>query len=239
MNQILRAETRVIDRPNSVRANDVFRPYKKEKPQAVRETDVKEDKVLAQLEEALVKFISQWKLVTAFHWVACEVHCEEALALIRDIKYTAKDVEKFTVSLQEFIDLRGFDFKVGLFLSVLVNNCDDDLYLLQLKHLDVKIQDIGFRNNKDIVIDGNVGANLGLEMSSGKLLLNGSSGNCLGWRMSGGTIEIKGDVGLDTGVYMVNGDIYLNGRYGKISDHIIGGRIFHKGKQIFPIGESE
>jgi len=110
----------------------------------------------------------------------------------------------------------------------------------------------------NITLHGNAeGSGAGEYMKRGNIVIHGNSDGQEGARAKGGIITINGDVtdGL-TGFYnegakivvngfcrggigecMTRGEIYLNGDYESLSDKIIGGDIYHKGKLIIKNGK--
>jgi len=53
--------------------------------------------------------------------------------------------------------------------------------------------------------------------------------------MKGGLIVIEGNCGHDTGLAMEGGEIHLNGDYHSLGVNKMGGKVFHKGKLIYPV----
>lgn len=97
---------------------------------------------------------------------------------------------------------------------------------------------LGMEGGK-LVIEGNVRYDAGQYMKGGKLYIKKSAGHKLGLGMQGGQIIVDGDAehkigGDDYSVEpgMSGGEIHVNGNIGRISNRIIGGRIYHKGKLI-------
>src|SRR5271157_1032585 len=74
---------------------------------------------------------------------------------VKDLDYSAKDVEIFSVMLSEFQDREFFLTSAGLFLSALVNNCKEDGVTIHTTHLVRPIYYIGWMNTKNMIVDGN------------------------------------------------------------------------------------
>ena len=181
-----------------------FGRYKSEVPQAVRKPELKENETLAQLKQAWAKFeLTSRGTDDDVHESVCDV--------IRNLKYSAKDVEKFSLALANFEQEPDFETKAGYFLSALINNGLDSDYVVHTDHLSLKINYLGFKNQKNIIVKGNVRDNLGRQMTKGSIIINGDAENDVGHRMTGGVIIIKGNTGNWTGIYMVGGEITLNG----------------------------
>ncbi len=273
-------------------ADNSFGRYKKESPQEVRKADVQENAVLKELRNIYARFkYGQDNVDTAYIRV---------LELISNLSVSAKDIECFTIALAEFQDEKWFAEKAGLMLSALINNGNEEDYTISTKYLIARPQEaviyhLGFRNTKNIIIEGNditrvghkmqrgtiivkgdVSAYAALEMEGGtiivegygdyapghgmrggELIIKGDTGPYVGDSMTGGKIHVLGNVisesagkGMQGGVIIMEGngglwvapvmrggEIYLNGDYASIADNMYGGKIFHKGKLIFPIGE--
>ncbi len=90
-----------------------------------------------------------------------------------------------------------------------------------------------------ITIEGNAGDFAG-RINGGSLIVKGNCGKCAGIGMKSGILTILGRAGVDVGSGMAGGEIRLEGDFGSIKDEgqecVRGGRIFHKGVQIWPNG---
>lgn len=91
---------------------------------------------------------------------------------------------------------------------------------------------IGYKNRKNIRVNGDVGYHVGWSMESGSIIIDGDTGDETGIDMVGGSITINGNAGNAVGHWMKDGEIHLEGDYKSISDGIKGGKIYHKGKLI-------
>ena len=249
---IARAEARVRSIPVITRANSRFDRYRTEPSHEVRRTDVKEDKTLAQLKEAFRNFNFETKgkeksdKDIAFNY-------EKALLLVKTLNYNARDIENFGIAILEFRDYPEFGFCAGIFLSALINNGSERDYVINTKAFGdhVEIHCFGFRNTKNIIVNGGLGVSIGDFMESGSIVINGNAGISIGQQMKDGIITINGNARVYVGFYMeggkvivngnagkgvghviTGGEIHLNGTYESISELICGGRIYHKGKLI-------
>ncbi len=196
--------------PVAVRASSTlaaarnFGRYKSEAPKAVRKPELKENETLAQLKQAWAKFeFSIRDTNDNIYESVCNV--------IRNLKYSAKDVEKFSLALANFEQEPDFKSKAGHFLSALINNGLDSDYVVHTDHLSLKMDYLGFKNQKNILVNGSVRDNLGRQMVEGSIVLNGDTENDAGYVMIGGVITINGNTGNWTGIYMRGGEIILNG----------------------------
>lgn len=211
------ARARSMRRPTTTCADskrrNPFRKYGTEKEQTVRTPKVVEDETLRQLMDRFRSFRSSYHTASNL-----EEHYQEAVEAIRGIEYTAEDVEKFSVALDDFPDDRCIYENLGYFLSALVNEGSDRDYTIHTRHW-AKLPDIlGYKNTKNLTIEGDVGDFLGYLMQEGKILLKGTARDLIGSNMIGGEIHIEGDI------------------ISFISDKIEGGRIYHKGRLIVENG---
>jgi hypothetical protein len=172
----------------------------------------------------------------------------EAGDIIRGLACTSKDIEEFSLALSRFQGDALFDLKAGLFLSALINHCPERICVIHTSHLYEGISELGFRNTKDIVVEGDVGLLVGFEMKGGRILVRGSGGNSAGRSLEngdiilegnvchavglssrGGTITVKGDAGQEVGAWMDGGNIHIFGEISSLSNDVQGGKIFHNG----------
>jgi hypothetical protein len=176
-------------------------PFKGFKP----ETEQTERKPIEHVQNKTVEKLRQiWK--EAVSWMDLDILLDmrtekvydEFREAIRNLKYTSKDVELFSVAMAEFKDEECFEFKAGIFLSALVNNGQETEYTIHTRHLG-EIPHLGFRNrDKEINVDGDCARCLGTEMSGGILRIFGNAGVEVGYQTFGGPgrtgeIHIEGD----------------------------------------------
>ena len=205
-----------------------FGRYKRESELAVRTLEVKGSETLAQLKEA-------WRNTYLYRWDSLDGLYKKSVSSLKDINYSAKDVENFSVVLAEF--QKGFDLdfnlRAGIFLSALINNGKDGDYIIYTNHCKVKPICVGYKNYKSIKINGDVGAACGCQMIGGKIIINGNTDYTLGLSMAGGIIIVNGDVESLAGQLMRGGEIHLNGSFRDLGGPLFGGKIFYRGKLIF------
>jgi len=204
-----------------------FGRFKDEEEHAVRGIPIVEDRVLEQLVKAWAKV--PFDDVT----YACSPlaeHHSKFVAAINGIRYTSKDVEKFSIALTAFQHERFFSEKAGIFLSALISGCPDSDFVIHTMHLDEKIRFLGFHNTKNITVAGDIGGNIcnymlggriivegnaercaGQWMESGEIVINGMGGASLGHEMKGGKISVKGNASQYAGSGMENGEIAIEG----------------------------
>ncbi len=223
-----------------------FGRYKKEPRQTVRRADVKKGDISKALKDAWVKVEYENN-----H----EIFYIKAINLLKDIVYSSKDVGNFSIALAEFQNDKRFSWKAGMFLSALINTCRDQDFIIYTNHLAVNLVLLGYQNTKSIIVNGDVGDDLGsnmeggtitvngnveswcgINMKSGVLIINGNTVHSLGYNLQGGSIIINGYAGFWVGEYMSGGNIYINGNF-ELNLNRFGGRIYHEGRLIS--GESE
>ena len=216
-------------------AVNTFGRYKPEPQQEVRQPVVKPNKALAKLIESWKKF--------DFNCIAYDVRerAEEpyikALELIRNLRYSAHEVEQFSIALVQFQKEREFSEKAGIFLSALINNGSETNYVIHTRHLDKKLSCLGVFNKKNLVIEGDVYYGVGKMMLGGSITVNGNVDFRAGFLMFGGKLVINGNTGTETGYGMTSGEIHVNGeldRYKGNPDSYMptNGRLYHKGQLI-------
>jgi len=226
MAEAVATERRIIRVPPVVAFGSKFGKYKPEEEKEVRKVEVKEDKVLTQLKAA-------WRKLEAHK--AIDFVYKDALKLVEGIGYSAEDVGRFSLALAEFDDKNPYwgylSHKAGVFLSALINNGKDSRYVIHTGHLNLRINDLGFRNTKDITVNGDLGSNVGYGMRGGSITVNGNAGINVGLGMEAGTIIVNGNTGPEVGRKMEGGEIRIEGEY-EAFDPLAGGRVYHKGNLI-------
>ncbi|NYZ74440.1 hypothetical protein H0O00_04825 [Candidatus Micrarchaeota archaeon] len=212
----------VPDAPVLAMANR-FQIHAPETEKAVRKVEVVEDETLEKMKKA-------WKKCNYnYDW---SKYYSKMLEIAKRLRYSAKDVENFSLALVEFQGEKRFSEKAGLFLSALINNSKDTVFVIHTAHFAESINHIGYLNTKNITVEGNAGDYVGGLMTSGTITVEGDAGKKIGWLMKRGIITVKGDAGECVGSGMKDGKIYVNGEIGGISDEISHGKIYHKGELI-------
>ena len=171
---------------------------------------------------------------------------------IQKLGYSAKDVEAFSIALTESHTGRISE-KSRFFPDALINHCPEERFVIHTTHFARPINYIGTQNAKHIVVEGDAGSNLGLKMEGGSILVTGDAGVKVGNSMNGGIITVKGDANsspgsdMNGGTIIIDGDsggaigpvmndaeIHFNGNYSGGVYPQSTGKIFHKGKKIYP-----
>ncbi len=132
----------------------------------------------------------------------------------KGMQCSAEDIEAFSLALEQFQNENYFRIKAGFFLSALINRSEDTDFVIHTGHLNRTINHLGYQNTKIILVDGDVGAAIGIGMKCGSII-------------------VKGSTGSDVGVGMAGGEIHIEGELGEIASRIIHGRIFHGEELVF------
>jgi hypothetical protein len=171
-------------------------------------------------------------------WAECVCHEDnngseksynDILQNIKILRCSAKDIEQFSIVLGEFQGERNFSYKAGQYLSALINNCNDAEFVIHTNHLD-RIDSLGYRNTKNIIVDGNVGCFFGEKMENGTMTVEGDAGDFVGSWMKGGAIIVNGNANAYVGETMKGGSITVMGDIGdEVAHQMKGGIIAVKG----------
>ena len=171
-------------------------------------------------------------------------------------KISSDNITEFSLLLEEHENKNYFGVFTGWYLNALINRSKDKDFKIFTNYLSKTIHYIGYKNRKNIVVNGNAGwgvgggmkdgkitvsgnagDEVGFFMENGKITINGNVGNSVGYNMKDGEITINGNTGRRVGWDMKDGKIHLNGDYKSLGDFILGGNIYHKGKLIVENGK--
>jgi hypothetical protein len=223
----MQISARTFDKSPALSAAGKFGNFKPESGRDVRKMNVKANPVIEEMKKA-------WELheiLTENGGVFDKVTYDRIFKGIKH-RYSAKDVEDFSILMSELQGGAFFPTSAGFFLSGLINNCNDAEFIIHTKAFAEPIISIGYRNTKNITIDGDAGAYLGDEMVKGTIIVKGNAGDSVGWYMKGGSIIVEGDAGYSVGCHMSDGELRINGSFKEISQEFPGGKVFHKGRLI-------
>jgi len=152
------------------------------------------------------------------------------------LEIPSERITEFSLLLEEHENKNYFEYFTGWYLSALINGSRDKDFKIITNYLSKTIDYIGYKNTKNIDVNGNVGGLIGDGMKGGKITVNGNAGDWVGDCMEDGEITINGNARDGVGGYMEGGKIHLNGDYKSLSDYIPGGNIYHRGKLIVKNG---
>jgi formylmethanofuran dehydrogenase subunit C len=183
-----------------------FKGFQPEEEKASRKAEVQESEAVRQMKVA-------WK-AWRYSDISSYQDYRAILPIINNLQYTAKDVEGFSIALVEFQDEDNFSVKAGLFLSAVINSGNDSNYEIHTQHLKMPPDVLGYNNEKNIVVNGDVGYMVGGEMRGGSITVNGDAGSSVGEWMNGGNIVVNGNGGHSIGEQMRGGCITIKGNVG-------------------------
>jgi formylmethanofuran dehydrogenase subunit C len=108
---------------------------------------------------------------------------------------------------------KEFQVEQGIFFSALMNHGKDSDYVIHTEHLDIPIDYLGYRIERDVnvTVRGDVGEWVGNKMRRGSINVEGNTGRCLGHTLMGGSIAVKGNAANAVGFMMKDGNITVNG----------------------------
>jgi formylmethanofuran dehydrogenase subunit C len=215
--------------PPALAISKRFGRYKDEGEHAVRAPDFKENQALAQFIGAFKK-LQGYPTISELENSQREQDYSQALALIKGISYTSDDVALFSVALKGFEEEYFFHTRAGLLLSALINNGDCLDYCIMANALS-GLNYLGYRNTKNITVNGNNMYNLGWGMEAGRIRLIGDWWGMPGTSMKGGAIEIEGS-GIYVGACMGGGSITVNGDATVVGEGMADGAIFISGNCV-------
>ncbi len=211
---------RVVSESTIVAASSRFGPFKPESEQKIRMHEVESNKAIVEMKRV---------------WRGTSISIKrdnypQLSGKIKELEYSAKDVEAFSLALAEFQGEENFSKKAGLFLSVLINNGQENEFIIHTAHLSEPVQFIGNGNTKNIIVKGDTGNCVGHMMESGAIIVEGNSGDMAGMEMTGGAITVMGNAGKDIGNRMKGGTMIVEGCAGQnIGSVMKGGTITVRG----------
>jgi len=123
----------------------------------------------------------------------------------------------------------------GIFVSAMMNEGseEEEFTLPDMGGVDR----IGYRNQKRITVEGDVGKIAGWGMEDGEIVIEGDAGDYVGEWMKDGGIEVGGDAGDFVGWEMEDGEIVVEGDAGRsVGDYVEGGEIVVEGDAGSDVG---
>jgi hypothetical protein len=215
-----------------------FRGYKPETERASRKAEVMESEALRQMKDS-------WKSWRYYPEKTVVRKYSPILQIVDNLQYSARDIEQFSLALEEFQDEEYFPEKAGLMLSALINRGKDSDHVIHIQHLSIPLHYLGYLNEKKLIVNGNVGKicghqmrggsivvygnawfSVGDKMNGGSILIEGNASDAVGFGMAGGSIVVKGDSRDQLGLMMGDGSITVKGnaRY-SVGEEMLGGEI--------------
>jgi len=161
---------------------------------------------------------------------------EVAEKYIREIDYSAEDIEDFCFALE---NTQRIPYLIpgpaGIYISALCNDAREEEIVLKLSELKTEINLIGFRlpKGKRLMVEGDTGDFTGIGVEGGELTVEGNSKNWTGAGMRSGKISVKKNIGLHTGEWMMGGEIHVGGRVRGLGN-IVDGKVYEREKLVYP-----
>jgi|SRR5208283_1038964 len=221
--------------PEMAAVSSSFGKFKPEIEHAIRVPAVKTNRTLEKMKRIWRRSTRDGGLELTTMWIG-----------IKKLRYSAKDVDAFSIALAEFQGQKDFSNHIGEFLSELINNCKENEVVIHTAHLSEKIDNLGYCNTRHLTVKGNAGwkagsnmkggtmtiegdadGEVGLLMEVGSIIVKGNAGIWVGQKMKGGTITVEGNAGEHVGDQMQGGEIHIVGDTYKIAGDIWRGKIFH------------
>jgi hypothetical protein len=158
----------VIRKPRDLENGDAsmagskrFGRYKDEKEKSSRKSQIGQDETTRRL----MTLFSQcdydaFKEPTAYEKVWGDERTKEGVFYdlvsqkVSGHDFSADDIERFSIVLEENESEWNFSRKAGIFLSALVNNGREHHYRVQTAHLQQPLSYLGYRNVKHLTIEG-------------------------------------------------------------------------------------
>ncbi len=242
-------------------------PFSTFKP--AEESEVRTEK--AEMNPRLKKIARAWEKAVAFervweeaiksqNYLHCSVYSGFAKA-VRGIHISDREMDNVIAFLSQFQYIEEFPRMAGLFLSALVNTGKDNEYTIRTRLLSVRLNYLGHRNKKKVIVDGDVGDYCGYTYAGSSFLVKGDAGHSFGNSAPGGLLSVEGNaeasVGFDLngatiiiqgntdgglGFNMRRGVIRVGGTIGPllgIGSGGSGGKIYQGEKLIWSKGRSE
>ncbi len=185
------------------------------------------DKVFKKYESFLkngLKHSSSYKLVSTE-----SVH-DSLCKKLRGICCSAQDIRNFSFGIKNYESSEVFAAS-GLFLSVLINKSFEEDFEIVTAHLNKLINCVGYKNEKNVVVNGDLGESAGVRQIGGSLRVKGSVDGSVGSRMTGGKIIVNKDITGLVGYELQGGKIYVKGNTSQcVGLDSKGGKIYFSGK---------
>ena len=226
----MHSERRFAHVPSAMRASNPFGRYGPIESHEVRQAEVIENETLRRLRKA-------WKDYPYSVYMPIMGRYEAAMDTIKNIYYSARDVENFSIALSEFEHEKYFSFKAGLFLTALITNSSERDFVIHTKHLSQKPDWLCLENKNNVTVNGDVGTNFGASATGGVMIVDGNTGGLVGQEMKDGIIVVKGNADLALGNRLKGGVIIIKGDAENYAGHgMADGLIIIEGNAGFELG---
>jgi hypothetical protein len=154
---------------------------------------------------------------------------DHVLEAVKHLRYSAKDVERFSIALAG-MEEEFHPWKAGYLLSALIENGEEESYVIRTSHLSEPIDYLGYANRKHVFVDGDLGDYCCCKMKRGSFTIDGNVGDSFAFKAGRGEILIKKNAGHTLASKLLDGRIVVEGscRWGACQ-HMLGGKVVVKG----------
>jgi hypothetical protein len=229
------------DRENSITQNPFaeFKTFTASLPdlpmdQIVQSTEAVMDRIRCGYEKLLEEEAKELVWMVQYNTIIKAY--EVAEKYVKEIKYTAEDIEDFCFALENTQKIPYLiPGPAGIYISALCNYANEEEIVLKLTELKTEINLVGFRlpRGKRMMVEGDTGDFTGIGLEGGELVIDGNAKNWTGAGMRGGKILIKKNIGLHTGEWMMGGEIHVGGRVRGLGN-IVEGKVYEREKLLYP-----
>ncbi|MFH0860834.1 MAG: hypothetical protein V1921_06500 [Candidatus Altiarchaeota archaeon] len=132
-----------------------------------------------------------------------------------------KDTKQFNVSSEELQMMHWrleeaygggewYAENAGIYLTTLMQNSNQRRFVIE-PVIPLDFFGMGLSGDKEVLVKGDVGDNLGFRMEDGRITVEGKAADYTGWLLKGGELMITGDAGELLGFMMEKGSIAVGG----------------------------
>ncbi len=170
----------------------------------------------AAKDERLEGILKAWScfLAQRVRWLgpAPQVEIYEDLEpKINGLAYDETDIQRLIYHISAIEQNEDHAKKAGLFLSALINLGSASRVVLDLRPIPMKLEFLGFRCVKELVIFGDLGSDCALECKNARIRINGNAGHRFGSNSGKSIFKVNGDVGCGVGLKMYACELEIGG----------------------------
>lgn len=213
-------------------------------PGKYQKTESRVERVVSRKQDALGPIMEGYlrlleREVQDLAWIVEHNHLVKTYsAAVESISGLQLDRDTIEAFWEKLDDCDTFPYKIpgpaGIYLSAMVNYCQDDRILLRLGNSQPNLHFLGYGlvEGKKLILQGDGGDFIGAGLNGGRLSVRGSAGNWCGAGMLKGEIRVEKNAGQRTGEWMQAGEIRVDGRVGGIGKTLFGGRVYQRGRRL-------
>jgi len=231
--------------PFSTRPRDLLNPFEEFRTFQFQRKEIPLDRIVQSAESVMEQIRQGYErlleeeakeLVWMVQYNTIIKAYEVAEKYIREINYSAEDIEDFCFALENTQKIPYLiPGPAGIYISALCNYAKEEEIVLKLSELKTEINLVGFRlpKGKRLMVDGDTGDFTGIGLEGGEMVIEGNAKNWTGAGMRSGKILVKKNIGLHTGEWMMGGEIYVGGRVRGLGN-IVEGKVYEREKLVYP-----